>query len=306
MHERGGTITERDLAQYRVIRRRPIQAAFLGHDFVSNPPPSTGGVLIAYGLRLFDRLAPAASPGTAESLALLAEIMREQSRARGGRFARELYRGGLARRLFDDAAIDEALARVRAGLPGAPEAAGVTGTTHISVVDGHGDAASMTASTGAGSGVIVPGTGIHLNNMVGEFDLSVTGGIAKPGRRMTSMMSPSLVLEGDRPRVVVGSAGSLRLRAAIMQIALNVAAHGMPIGDAIASPRVYLEEPELHCEGGHEESELARLERCGYELVRWRDRNLFFGGAAGVELTHDGTLAAAGDSRRGGHGIVVE
>ena len=302
----GGLITGRDLAEYRVIRRRPIRSPFLSGEFVSNPPPSTGGVLIAYGLRLFDRLSPDAAPGTAESLATLAEIMREQLRARGGRFARELYRGGLARRLFDDGALDEATARVRARVPARREAAGARGTTHISVVDGRGDAASLTASTGAGSGVIVPGTGIHLNNMVGEFDLSVTGGVPRPGLRMTSMMSPSLVLEGKRPRLVVGSAGSLRLRGAIMQIVVNVVAHGMTVEEAIERPRVHVEEPVLHCEGGHDESELARLEEWGYELERWRDRNLFFGGAAGVELREDGTLAAAGDPRRGGHGIVVE
>ena len=173
------------------------------------------------------------------------------------------------------------------------------------MVDGHGNAASLTASTGAGSGVIVPGTGIQLNNMLGEFDLAVTGGISRPGLRFTSAMAPSLVLRDGRPRLVVGSAGSLRLRGAILQVIVNVAAHGLGVQEAIERPRVHFETPRVQIEGGNDPAELDRLEALGYELSRWRSRNLFFGGTAGVELREDGTLAAAGDPRRGGHGVVV-
>ena len=173
-------------------------------------------------------------------------------------------------------------------------------------MDARGNAASLTASTGAGSGVIVPGTGIQLNNMLGEFDLAATGGIPRPGVRFTSGMAPSLVLAGDRPRLVVGSAGSLRLRGAILQIVINTVAHGLGIEEALERPRVHLEATHVHAEGGNDPAELDRLESWGYELLRWRRRNLFFGGAAGVELLDDGTLAAAGDPRRGGHGVVVE
>jgi gamma-glutamyltranspeptidase/glutathione hydrolase len=118
-------------------------------------------------------------------------------------------------------------------------------------------------------------------------------------------MAPSLVLRDGHPRLVVGSAGSLRLRGAIFQIVVNVVGHGLPVDDAIERPRVHLDEPHVHCEGGNDPAELDRLAAWGYELVRWRRRNLFFGGAAGVEFRQDGTLAAAGDSRRGGHGVVV-
>ena len=301
-----GSISTDDLAAYRVIRRRPVTAAYRSQEFASNPPPSTGGILIGYGLRLLERVGGDAAPGSAEAMALLAEVMREQTRARGGRFARELYRGGLARRLYDEQALEAAARRIRERLPGLAETAAPGGTTHISVVDARGNAASLSASTGSGSGVIVPGTGIHLNNMLGEFDLSVTGGAPRPGVRFTSMMAPSLVLREGSPRLVVGSAGSLRLRGAILQIVVNVAGHGLPVEEAIKRPRVHLEGPQLHCEGGADPAELERLERLGYEVVRWRRRNLYFGGAAGVEVREDGSLAAAGDPRRGGHGVVVE
>ena len=140
------------------------------------------------------------------------------------------------------------------------------GTTHISVVDAAGNAAALTCSTGSGSGVIVPGTGIHLNNMLGEYDLA-SGGTPMPGRRLTSMMSPTVVLGADgRPRLVVGSAGSVRLRGAIMQTIVNVVTHGLPVAEAIDRPRVHVDEPHVHCEGGFDPGTLdaargARLRR---------------------------------------------
>ena len=173
------------------------------------------------------------------------------------------------------------------------------------MVDERGNAASLTASTGAGSGVIVPGTGIHLNNMLGEYDLNPSGLDASPGKRLTSMMAPSIVLHGSSPRLVVGSAGSIRLRGAILQLVVNVVRHGMPVEEAISAARVHVDDGHVHCEGGADQPELDRLERLGYELIRWRRRNLYFGGAAAVEVREDGSLHAAGDPRRGGHGIVV-
>lgn len=301
VRERGGSITERDLAEYRVIRRRAVQACYRGHEFCSNPPPSSGGVLIAYGLRLLGRLATSAAAGSAEAMAALASVMREQSRARARGFDRALHRGGLDERL--SAEEEAALVRIGTGVVGAPEPASPGGTTHISAVDAAGDAAALTISTGSGSGIVVPGTGIHLNNMLGEFDLPRA---PSAGTRLSSMMSPSLVSRDGRARLVVGSAGSLRLRSAVLQVVVNVVGHGLPVSEAIERPRVHVEEPYLHCEGGHEPEEIDRLVAMGYDVVRWRRKNLYFGGVQAVEVLDDGALAAAGDSRRGGQGIVVE
>src|SRR5947208_4237694 len=212
----GGEITDEDLADYRVIWRRPVRVSFRDHVFLSNPPPSSGGVLIGYALRLLDALGADAPPGTADAIAPLVEVMREQTRARTDAFAAELYRGGLVKRLLADESVADGLRRVRAQLEGRPEVAGAPGTTHIAVVDAAGNAASCTASTGSGSGVIVPGTAVHVNNMLGEYDLVAAR--VKPGMRLTSMMAPSRVLRGGPPRPVVGSAGSVRLRGAILQI----------------------------------------------------------------------------------------
>jgi len=305
LQEQGGLITEADLAAYRVIWRRPIRVPYEGDEFVSNPPPSSGGILIGYGLSLLDRLSATGGPGSAEAMSTLVEVMHEQSFVRAGSFASDLHRGGLARKLYSEGAVREALTRMQRNEPVRKDEAGAPGTTHISVVDERGNAASMTASIGSGSGVIVPGTGIHLNNMLGEYDLNPPGRRVRPGARLTSMMAPSLVLDHERPRLVVGSAGSIRLRGAILQIVVNVVQHGMPVEEAIAAPRVHVDDDHVHCEGGCDQAELDRLEALGYELVRWRRRNLYFGGVSAVERLDDGSLAAAGDPRRGGHGIVV-
>jgi gamma-glutamyltranspeptidase/glutathione hydrolase len=164
------------------------------------------------------------------------------------------------------------------------------GTTHISVVDARGDAASLSCSLGSGSGVVVAGTGIHLNNMLGEKDLIAS---ARPGERLTSMMAPSVVLDGGRPRLVVGSAGSERLRGAILQVVANVVGRGMGVEDAVDAPRMHFADGVVYAEPGLEGD------------VRFGRKNLFFGGVSAVELRSDGALAAAGDPRRGGAGMVV-
>jgi gamma-glutamyltranspeptidase/glutathione hydrolase len=302
--ESGGLITREDLREYRVIWRRPIRVPYEGQEVVSNPPPSSGGILIGYGLSLLDRLPTDDGPGSASAIAALVDVMQEQLRARGGSFVSDLHRGGLAKRLYSDENVRAALERMEEREAPA-ETAGAPGTTHISVVDERGNAASLTASIGAGSGVIVPGTGIHMNNMLGEYDLNPPGREPRPGARLTSMMAPSLALRDGVPRLVVGSAGSIRLRGAILQIIVNVVHHGLSVEEALEAPRIHFEGGQVHCEGGADAAELDRLEARGYDLVRWRRRNLYFGGAAAVERRADGSLAAAGDPRRGGHGIVV-
>jgi gamma-glutamyltranspeptidase / glutathione hydrolase len=306
VQEHGGSVTTEDLASYRVVRRRPVATGYEGHVFESNPPPSSGGVLIGYGLALLDRLDALGEPGSPAELARVVEVLREQTRARDSRFSRELYRGGLARRLLAEDSLAAGVRRLRRGLGAPAERASVGGTTHISAVDAAGNAAALSSSTGAGSGVIVPGTGIHMNNMLGEYDLQPGGRAPVPGTRLTSMMAPSIVSREGEPRLVVGSAGSVRLRSAVMQVVVNVVGHGLGVEEAIDRPRVHIDEPQLHAEGGHDPNALDELESAGYDVVRWRRRNLFFGGVAAVERRPDGTLAAAGDPRRGGHGIVVE
>lgn len=266
-----GQLSRRDLMSYRVINRRPVRAPYAGHEFQGNPPPSSGGVLIAWGLQ---RLGPA------PSLAELAALMKAQAELRDAGFTRALFRGGVTKHLEV-----------------------VRGTTHISVVDARGNAAAMTCSTGSGSGVIVPGYGFQLNNMLGELDLAQP---SRPGARLSSMMCPSIVVGEEGPRLVVGSAGSRRLRGAVMQVVVNVVGRGWDVERAIDAPRVHWEDPVVHCEGGNDPAAVDELEAAGWEAVRWKRRNLYFGGAQAVEMLPGGELRAAGDPRRGGAGVVVD
>ncbi len=174
------------------------------------------------------------------------------------------------------------------------------GTTHISAVDRNGDAASLSCSLGSSGGVVVPGTGIQLNNMLGETHLVRED---PPGARMVSLMAPSLLLRDGAPRLVIGSAGSTRLHGAILQVLTNVAARGLEVEEAVDAPRLHFEKGVVHCEDAAVADE---LEAAGYPVVRWRQRNLFFGGVSAVEIREDGSLAAAGDPRRGGGAVVVE
>lgn len=180
-------------------------------------------------------------------------------------------------------------------LPGRP-----TGTTHISVLDGEGRAVALSSTLGSGSGLFRRGT--QLNNMLGELDV-IGAQERAPGDRLPSMMAPTIVLDGDRPRLVLGSAGSVRLAGAIAQVAWRIL-EGTPVDAAIDAPRVHVEGTTLHLEGGWPEEAVADLSDA-WEVVRWGALNLYFGGVQAVERTAAGRHAAAGDPRRGGSGRVV-
>ena len=177
----------------------------------------------------------------------------------------------------------------------------LTGTTHISILDASGMAAGLSSTLGSGSGVFRDGT--QLNNMLGELDV-IGAGEQRPGERLPSMMTPTLVLDAGSPRLVVGSAGSVRLAGAIAQVVWSALRGSRPVGESIAAPRLHVDGSILHLEGGWADDIAVSLGDA-WELVRWDGLNLFFGGVQAVARAVDGTLSAAGDPRRGGAGVVV-
>lgn len=189
-----------------------------------------------------------------------------------------------------------------AGYRGGGGGARPTGTTHVSVIAADGSAAGLSSTLGSGSGVFRHG--FQLNNMLGELDVIGTAARA-PGERLPSMMCPTLVSDGERARLVVGSAGSVRLSGAIAQVVAGVIGQDLGVGEAIDRPRVHVDDGTAHLEGGWSDDAEAAIRAAGRDVVRWSGRNLFFGGASAVERRPDGSLAAAGDPRRGGHGVVV-
>jgi gamma-glutamyltranspeptidase/glutathione hydrolase len=302
----GGAVTAADLAAYRVVRRRPVRATFRGHELVTNAPPSSGGLLLAYALAIHDRLPRVADPRSAGALHQLAAVLREAEGRRGAGLARRLAHGG-ARRLLEPAAVAAGVDRVRAALVAGPTPSILMptprGTTHVSVIDARGNAASLTSSTGCGSGVFIGDTGLHLNNMLGEEDLTGHGALAI-GSRLTSMMAPSVVEGPDGLLAVLGSSGSARIRSALHRVVSAVVEYGLDPREAVDLPRIHVTADGLDCEHGFEPAVLDELEALGERVVRWPDRNLYFGGAQ-VAVARGGRLLAAGDPRRGGDSAVV-
>jgi gamma-glutamyltranspeptidase / glutathione hydrolase len=312
--ERGGLLSTEDFGAYEVIERAPIRAAYRGREVLTNAPPSSGGILIAYALDLLERAGGPRELDDPDGLALVAEAMEEANRARAGDFNRKLHEPGFGERFLSGAHVEEALARIMrrlgAGQPDVRAGGGdaVGSTTHVSVLDEDGNAASVTCSDGSSSGVLVPGTGIHLNNMLGEEDLNPLGfHMHEPGTRVTSMMAPTVVLRDGQIEISLGSAGSNRLRSAILQVIRNIVDHGYSVQEAVTAGRLHHEAGILHAEPGFSATALDELERRGYQVVRWRGLNLFFGGAQAARRDPaTGELSGAGDPRRGGAAVVVE
>lgn len=291
----GGQLGREDLARYEVIRRRPLERRYHGARLQLNPPPSSGGILIAFALALLE--SDGSARGPAEALLRLARIMALTQRAR-----LEAQAAGVEaelERLLDPAL----LARYRAQVAG--QAPANRGTTHISVMDGRGNVASLTVSNGEGCGHVVPGTGLMLNNMLGEADLNPGGFHRWPAdRRMSSMMAPALVEWPDGRRVALGSGGSNRIRTAILQVLVNLVDRGMDLEAAVRTPRIHLEGERLSVEGGHPPQAVEALRAAYPQLELWEGLNLFFGGVHAVEQGPRGSVGA-GDPRRGGVSIVL-
>lgn len=292
--ERGGLITREDLASYETIDREPARASYHGRQILTNPPPSSGGILIAYSLDLLERLR---RPG---DLRALVEVMEETNNARTADFATALHTEGYLERFLARDALETVAGELDSRLGS---------TTHIAVLDADGGCASVTCSNGSCSGVIVPGTGIHLNNMLGEEDLNPLGPHRHDrGARVPSMMAPTVVLHDDgTPEIALGSAGSNRIRSAILQTILNVVDFGLGAAQAVELPRLHLERGIVETEPGVDPRALESLERSGWKVSRWQARNLYFGGVQAVARDPEtGALSGGGDPRRGGAAVVVE
>jgi gamma-glutamyltranspeptidase/glutathione hydrolase len=279
--ERGGWLTAEDLAGYGALEREPVRVAYRDREVLTNPPPSAGGTLIAYALALLDR-EPA--PPT---LGGVVRAMRAAQRERTPQFLDGLNQQGFLGRFLGS----------RLGA-----------TTHISVLDSQGRACSATCTNGEGSGVVVPGTGIHLNNVMGEEDLNPFGFHLHPaGRRMPSMMAPSIVLRDGQVELVLGSAGSNRIRSAILQTIVGAVDHGLDARAAVQAPRVHFEDDVLYVEPGIAPAALDGLDQLDGEemrVVHFHELNLFFGGVQAVRRSGS-TLTGAGDPRRGGVAVSV-
>ncbi len=287
----GGYLTAHDLAAYRVERRRPLLWRHRGAIVALNPPPAASGALIAYSLGL---LAAGAERGRAPDSAALIAAMRATNAARAA------HGDGLGRLLEDGM-----LARELAQAARHPTAA--RGTTHISVIDGAGNAVAASLSNGEGNGQMVGNHGFMLNNMLGEEDLAPNGlGHWREGVRLSSMMAPTLILGPDGSVTALGSGGSNRIRTAILQVTVNLLDRGLDLAEAVEAPRLHVEKGgAVSFEPGLAEADRAALLALAPEAHAWPERNLFFGGVHAARRDAKGGMAGAGDPRRRGTAIVL-
>jgi gamma-glutamyltranspeptidase/glutathione hydrolase len=278
--ERGGSVTSEALAGYHAVARKPVRMGYRDRTLLTNPPPSAGGTLLAYALALLDvRTGP---PGVVDIVAAMEAAQAERTAE---------FLEGLAQEGFLERFLCERLESRQLG-----------STTHISVLDGDGRACSVTCTNGEGSGVVVPGTGIHVNNIMGEQDLNPLGFHLHPaGRRMPSMMAPSVVTRGGEVELVLGSAGSNRIRSALLQTIVGAVDNGLDVAQAVRAPRAHFEDGVVYAEPG---IDVAALRGSGREVVDFHSLNLFFGGVQAVQL-RDGVVSGAGDPRRGGVAVAA-
>jgi len=267
--ERGGALSREDLAAYRVVAREPLRVRYRGREVYTNPPPSAGGLLLVDALAMLDQ-----TPGPPDELALVRAVLTAQQAGTG-----------------DLTAV-------------VPPAERLGSTTHISVLDADGWMCSVTCSNGQGSGLVVPGTGVHVNNMLGEEDLSPQGLLSHPpGRRLPSMMAPTAAFRDGVPELVLGSAGSNRIRSTLLQVVVNTIDRDLGVQQAVDAPRLHAQDGVVFAEPG---IDVDALRAAGYPVTPFSARNAFFGGCQAVRRHPDtGMLSGGGDPRRGGAVVVA-
>ena len=272
LSSRGSQITARDLAEYQPLIRKPLRTEIAGWQVVANPPPAVGGVVVLDALR--------AVAGSAEPL------------------SHAVWRDALVaalahRRQFEDSLgsdVDGLLASAGLKSPS---------TVTVSAVDNDGIAVAATFSSGYGSGIVPKGTGLLMNNSVGEIEL-LPGGVEAlvPGERMMSNMAPTTVRSGDEV-IAIGSPGADRISSALVITLIRFLIGGDSLEAAVEHPRLHPERIQPLAVAAEPGIDLSGPE------VRWFDEHhMFFGGVNGAGKV-DGNLVAWADSRRAGATAVV-
>jgi len=287
----GGHLTSDDLKHYRVELREPLYWRHRDATVALNPPPAASGPLIAFGLAYIEALQGVGGKIDAIALKRAMEATNEARITHGEGLAARLAGGVLARELREAQRHPQAY----------------RGTTHVSVIDAKGNAASVSLSNGEGNGYIVGNFGFMLNNMLGEEDLAAGGLHAwREDTRLSSMMAPTIILEADGTVTALGTGGSNRIRTAILQVAVNLLDHGMSLQDAVEAPRLHVErDGKTSFEPCLPEAAQSEFLALGEKAHAWPAQNLFFGGVHAARRHPGERMEGAGDPRRQGQTRVV-
>jgi gamma-glutamyltranspeptidase/glutathione hydrolase len=279
LYARGSLVNADDMAGYRTAIRAPLEVDVGAYRVFTNPAPAVGGAALAALLSL--------CPHPDDTTTMIAAQRRVFEWRRSGADLSSDRNREIARLLGD--------------LP--PDAIRSPSTAHVSVVDRYGSACAITLSAGYGSGVIPTGTGLWMNNALGEVELVGDGSHLRPGDRLNSNMAPTIARGEDGTTVVIGSPGADRITTAIAQTLLRLFEDPADPEGAVAAPRLHVEVGEtlqIAVEPGIDVPDSIRL-----PVRRFEDIHMFFGGIGMAMRTGDGRLMAVSDPRRNGVSLLV-
>ncbi|MEE8520741.1 MAG: gamma-glutamyltransferase [Gemmatimonadota bacterium] len=302
--ENGGILTRDDLVSFEPIARASLNVPLGEWHLATNPPPAIGGAVLSVMLRLMGERRE--RDWTAAGIDHLIQVQRAVFEYRFGQLdlSEDLERD--VGRLLEESTLDELRRRLSS-----------PSTVHTSTVDSSGLACSISSSTGYGAGVMPPGTGLWMNNFLGELELNRRGYHAwPPGVRLPSNMAPSVARRADGAALAIGSPGADRITTALSQVLVNFLDHALPLPEAVAHPRLHVEYPEGGGggEGGGEGGGGGRP-RVAYERGlpvgeldidqrRFDDLSMFFGGVSAALWDPRGGFTVASDPRRQGGNAI--
>ncbi len=315
MSRGGGIITLEDLKNYKAVWRKPVSFDYKGHEIISMPPPSSGGILLQQMLNMLSRF-PLGKMGfqTAESVQLITEVERFAFADRAEFLGDPDFYKVPTEVIVSDNYITQRLQVYKKGVAGIskntnhgllPES---EETTHLSVMDGFGNAVSVTTTLngGYGSKTVVAGAGFLLNNEMDDFSIKpgvpnmfgAVGGIANaiaPGKRMLSSMTPTIVLKNNKPFMVVGTPGGTTIITSVLQSIINVIDFNLSAYDAVNKPKFHHQwlPDEVYTENGFPKTTTQKLLYMGYQ-IKMRGS---IGRTDMILVKKDGTLEAIGDNR---------
>ena len=309
-----GLVTKEDLAAYQPVIRTPVRGSYRGYEIVSMAPASSGGTHIIQLLNILEGYDMAKlGHNTSASIHLMAEAMKRVFADRAKfmadpDFVKVPIEGLISKGYADE--LRKSINEEKAGEkipPGNPLPFGSGGTSHLSVIDKEGNLVALTQTINLffGSGVLVPGTGVMLNDEMDDFvPKPGSSNSVEPKKRPLSSMSPTLVLKDGKPFLSIGSPGATRIISALPQILMNVIDHQMDIQQAIDAPRIHCMTGEIFMESRIPKDVQQALINKGHKLNVRKEMDLYFGGAQAVMIDpKTGIIYGGADPRRDGFAI---
>ena len=279
-------VTPEDLASFEPRFREPLQGRYRGWSLHLPAMPSITGGMVLTALRVLEEGGSLPRHFDAPAWGRIANAMEQGAAVRTPEYEE---------RLFEEGWLQSMLAACAGG-----------NTMQISTADTEGNLVSYTTTVGESAGCNAPGTGIALNNFLGEEDILPAGALGEPGRRMMTSMCPTILHDGNERRLALGSAGSARIKTAILQVILQTIDGRKNPRDAVLAPRIHMEDGTLYVEGyGRDAAETKAIAALRENPEILEECGFFFGGAQVVERGPKGFRAGADEERRGCAAIVV-